>query len=467
MEPDIFQSDIFGEPVIPELGSGTLAARFLIPPFSVLNAREGPWQARKRAWLALGIASELGRGGNLLELSEEAELYRRGEGDYAKDAVKRAKDAAPGGGGGPRSGYFAAGQPPRPGSLQDRTRRREGNDLAAPGGTARPNLDQPNRDARRAFDKKNTASLKGGLTYGLTMTPYAPNKPDYERKKRINDPKHQTGLIHKTPISMYAKEGEEASAADCGTSIFDPVLCELMYRWFSPVGGQVIDPFAGGSVRGITAAMLGRKYWGSDLSADQIRANEVQGRDIVPPNKPAPVWVCGDSSVTLLDAPEADMIMSCPPYFDLEVYSKDPRDLSTMKWEDFRSAYWDIIAAAAGRLRDNRFAVFVTGDMRDERGCYRNFHGDTVRAFKRAGLEYYNEAILVTAVGSLSIRTERQFFMSGKLGRTHQLVQIFVKGDPVLACDAVSGKTADQRRAELAARAEARKKATAADWGGE
>lgn len=41
----------------------TLADRFMVPPFSVLNAREGWWQDRKRAWIALGIKSELGRGG--------------------------------------------------------------------------------------------------------------------------------------------------------------------------------------------------------------------------------------------------------------------------------------------------------------------------------------------------------------------------------------------------------------------
>ena len=40
-----------------------LSDRFMLPPFSVLNAREGWWQARKKAWIALGIKSELGRGG--------------------------------------------------------------------------------------------------------------------------------------------------------------------------------------------------------------------------------------------------------------------------------------------------------------------------------------------------------------------------------------------------------------------
>jgi hypothetical protein len=43
-------------------GAGTMQARFLVPPFSVLDARQGYWQDRKRSWLALGIQSELGRG---------------------------------------------------------------------------------------------------------------------------------------------------------------------------------------------------------------------------------------------------------------------------------------------------------------------------------------------------------------------------------------------------------------------
>lgn len=54
----------------PEAARKTLAERFGLPPFSVLNAREGWWQDRKRAWLALGIQSEVGRGENLLKFSD-------------------------------------------------------------------------------------------------------------------------------------------------------------------------------------------------------------------------------------------------------------------------------------------------------------------------------------------------------------------------------------------------------------
>jgi hypothetical protein len=59
----MFNQNLFGEDVAPEKQGGGLAAHWDYPPFSVLNAREGWWQERKRQWLALGIKSELGRGG--------------------------------------------------------------------------------------------------------------------------------------------------------------------------------------------------------------------------------------------------------------------------------------------------------------------------------------------------------------------------------------------------------------------
>ena len=42
-----------------------LIDRWIVPPFSVLDARQGYWQERKRQWLSYGIKSELGRGDNL------------------------------------------------------------------------------------------------------------------------------------------------------------------------------------------------------------------------------------------------------------------------------------------------------------------------------------------------------------------------------------------------------------------
>ena len=282
-----------------EGSTASLADKFGIPPFSVLNAREGWWQSRKRAWLGLGIESEVGR--DIDPTSVPANLPE---------------------------GHYLAGR---------------GNN-------------------------------EGG-------------------------------------------------------SIFDPVLCELAYSWFSPQGGIVLDPFAGGSVRGIVASRLGRQYIGVELRPEQVEANRLQGDDLCPDLPP--IWNTGDSRNIdrICHDVDADFVFSCPPYADLEVYSDDPSDLSTLKYEDFKPAYFEIIAKACSRLRQDRFACFVVGDVRDKKGNYYNFVGDTVEAFRAAGLHYYNEAILVTSVGSLPIRAGRQFASGRKLGKTHQNVLIFVKGD--------------------------------------
>lgn len=253
------------------------------------------------------------------------------------------------------------------------------------------------------------------------------------------------------PSSTIGEDGKFARAdlhagvdapSGSGTSIFDPVLCELAYRWFSPPGGTVLDPFAGGSVRGIVAAALGRHYVGVDLRAEQIAANEQQWRDVGPklaPGSPLPRWICGDSLdlASLIPDTLADFVFSCPPYADLEVYSDDPRDLSTMPYAAFAAAYRRIIGATIERLRPDRFACFVVGEVRDAKGCYVNLVSDTVQAFEAAGARHYNEAILVTACGSLPIRAARSFEAARKLGKTHQNVLVFCKGDPKKATAAI------------------------------
>ena len=290
---------------------------------------------------------------------------------------------------------------------------------AIPGGGAMP-LDRKkaeaaasfkNQGAQRALQsgKKGVGNSRAGLTYGAGHA--------------------SSGATDDTSVKILD--------AGSGTSIFDPVLCEIAYRWFSPSGGIVLDPFAGGSVRGIVAGKLGRSYFGCDLSARQIEANQAQ-LSIMNQGEINPVWKRGDSTdiQNIFPSVAADFLFSCPPYADLEVYSEDPLDLSTMAYRDFLEVYRRIITASCGMLKSDRFACFVVGEVRGKNGDYYNFVGDTIKAFMDAGLSYYNEAILLTMIGSLPIRAGRAFSSSRKLGKTHQNVLVFVKGDPKKAAQA-------------------------------
>lgn len=147
-------------------------------------------------------------------------------------------------------------------------------------------------------------------------------------------------------------------------------------------------------------------------------------------------WIHGDAleCETVADG-EFDFLYTCPPYGDLEVYSDDPRDLSTMDVDKFRASMRQAIHAQCSKLRENRFAAIVVGDYRDQKGLLQNFVNDTVEAFLTAGLSYYNEVIYVTPLGSLPIRVKNGFGKSRKLGKTHQNLLVFVKGDPVAATE--------------------------------
>ena len=182
-----------------------------------------------------------------------------------------------------------------------------------------------------------------------------------------------------------------------GTSIFDPVLCELMYKWFCPDAGTILDPFAGGSVRGIVANYLGFKYTGLELRPEQVESNRQQGLDILPITN-QPQWYEGDSDILLNDkwSFDFDMIFSCPPYMDLEVYSDRPDDLSTLNDDEFTLKYQSIIKKSCNKLKKDGFAIFVVGDVRDKKtGFYKDFITITKMAFYKAGLKLYNEAILL------------------------------------------------------------------------
>ena len=220
--------------------------------------------------------------------------------------------------------------------------------------------------------------------------------------------------------------GDKGRSMPSDTSIFDPVLCELMYKWFCPSGGAILDPFAGGSVRGIVANYLGFHYTGIDIRQEQVDSNREQAIDILEVNN-QPQWYVGDSNKVLDDMNvDFDLIFSCPPYADLEVYSDLKGDISNMKYDDFLKAYESIIKKACQRLKKGGFAIFVVGEVRDKNGNYYGFVPDTYSCFKKAGLHLYNEAILATSLASAALRASGNM-KSKKLVKVHQNILIFKK----------------------------------------
>lgn len=213
-----------------------------------------------------------------------------------------------------------------------------------------------------------------------------------------------------------------------GSSIFDPVLAEISYRWWNVDGGSILDPFAGGNTRGLVASILGYKYTGIDLNEEQLQANRKAAEKI----RENPTWIHGNSlNIDTLVTGEYDMIYSCPPYYDLEVYTDNQEDLSNKgTYEDFIKDYKEIIKKSVAKLKNDRFAVWVVGDVRDKAGGYRGLVADTVQAFKEAGMDHYNDIILANAIATAALRTKNSFENNRKVVKVHQNVLVFTKGTP-------------------------------------
>lgn len=211
-----------------------------------------------------------------------------------------------------------------------------------------------------------------------------------------------------------------------GVSILDPVLAELVVKWFGLRGGTAFDCFAGDSVFGYVAAYEGMQFVGIELRKEQADLNQQR----VDKDKLPAKYICDDAlnmDKHIKDG-SMDLVFSCPPYADLEVYSDLPNDLSNMPHDEFFKVYAMALQNTYKKLRNNRFAVIVTSEVRNKKGEYIGLVPKTIELMQQAGYTYYNEVILVNAVGTLPQRVGRSM-RTRKIGRRHQNVLVFYKGD--------------------------------------
>lgn len=366
---------------------GALRQSFGWPPFTVLDFAHGEWQARKKAWISLGLKGEVGRGENLLGFSDQIKSGKYGKALNNSDWVE-----TNGRGRGAGDGAHLT----------------------------------PEELAGRKVKLKNR--LNGGGVGKVLDT-----DGSFWNKGESNGTENWFG-DEEAPVDGEAMLND--------TSIFDPVLCELIYTWFSPAGGSVLDPFAGGPTRGVMASKLGLEYHGHELRQEQVTANEHTAREILGLNEQDKVkWYQGDSNVTLEQWEDKgfDLVLTCPPYFNLEVYSDDPADISNMDdYEAFLEIYRNIMHKAAVKLKDDRFFAVVVGNVRGKAngGAYHPLVSDTIRIMSIAGLHLYNEAILKKPNGSAQFRARKQFTGSRKLVTCHEYLLLFCKGDPKKATEA-------------------------------
>jgi hypothetical protein len=262
----------------------------------------------------------------------------------------------------------------------------------------------------------------------LITSPEIKYKDLYQRTRKHRE---SLGLGFREYLEKYITpeelEREGTKVLSAGVSLLDPVMAELVCRWFGFDGCNTFDCFAGDTIFGYVSAHLGNNFTGIELREEQARLNNER--------------VAGMSARYINDdgqnvaqhlAPESqDLLFSCPPYYDLEHYSDDARDASNQEtYEEFLKIIETAFTGAVKCLKNDRFAVVVVGDVRDKKtGFYRNFVDDVKRIFTGNGIALYNELILIETGASTALRAAR-YMESRKVAKMHQNILVFYKGDP-------------------------------------
>lgn len=210
-------------------------------------------------------------------------------------------------------------------------------------------------------------------------------------------------------------------------SILDPVLSEIICKWFT-VGEQsnVFDVFAGDTIFGYVSSYLGHHFTGIELRQEQADFNTAATKGL-----PAR-YICDDGQNVLqhIEEQSQDLLFSCPPYYDLEVYSDMENDASAQPtYEEFYAILDTAFSRAIKCLKPDRFAVIVVGDIRNRKtGLYYDFPGDIKATFKKNGMELLNEIILIDPIGTARLRASR-YMDYRKVAKIHQNVLVFYNGD--------------------------------------
>lgn len=207
------------------------------------------------------------------------------------------------------------------------------------------------------------------------------------------------------------------------TSIFDSYLSYLMTYWYSPIHGKCIDPFAGGITRGAVCSLLNRKYVGIDLSSKQIDSNNSSINEILKNNID---WINDDSLCYHIDD-LYDFMITCPPYYQMEKYSNDERDLSNHSIDSFNNLYKSIIAKYINALRDRSFAVIVVGDYCNKKKYIMD--SITIDAAQEGGAYLYNILYINNDGATSALTGSGNFKKYGLIRSSCEKALIFYKGD--------------------------------------
>jgi len=241
-------------------------------------------------------------------------------------------------------------------------------------------------------------------------------KPTKQSKEKWNDAYFDDGDIQIRKVSGGAIKELKMSEFHAG-------VAENIVRYWSLPGAKVVDPFAGRVTRAVVTNRLGREYHGYEITPNtHKRALEHFNKLSISPN----LYLDDGTKLSHTADEFSDLILTCPPYYNIERYESVDGQLSDSKTYGEFMEMIDVCAENCYRVaRPGSFCVWVVADFRDG-GNLIDFHGDTTQSFKKAGW-LYHDIIIMENISPFASLTSYQAACKRYAPKTHEYILVFSK----------------------------------------
>ena len=215
-------------------------------------------------------------------------------------------------------------------------------------------------------------------------------------------------------------------------SKFNSEYAKRIIEMWSKEDDFIVDPFAGRSSRPLVSTLLKRNYVGFDVVNDNLKEAKEQYDKLKQDRKLGHLKLIHNSSEDIdkhLHGDVADMIMTCPPYFNIEKYESVDGQLTDIKlYEEFLQTYKIILDKCGHILKSGCFFVVVLANFRID-GKFYDFCGDTKDILKKQKLLTYHDEIILEMSPAKRHPLYTQAITNLNCLKTHEYCLVFRKED--------------------------------------
>lgn len=250
--------------------------------------------------------------------------------------------------------------------------------------------------------------------------------PDWKKvselKKIIGDFGQNRDVKKKAKSYGYWKQQGRYRGSMDDISIFNPHLAQMILSAYAPVQARIYDPYAGGGTRGFIASAMKHEYTGVEIRQEEVSRIKKQQLAL---NQFFDI-ICANSSTYKPDR-KFNFSYTCPPYWNLEVYSDIKGDTSaTDTYEEYLDLTKEALRNTHEALEEESLCVWVVGNFRDKSSNLVHLNGDIVRLAKEVGFELHDELVFWKKTTRDQIRTP-SFSANRRSVRVHEYIIIFKK----------------------------------------